>query len=322
LTALFLLFFLSSCAEAPSTLAPKGPGAAEIAFLWWLMFGLATFVFILVMALLLFALFRRRDQVEEEESSRRRDKWLVIAGGIVMPMVILAIVYFFAFRALASLAAPSEALIIEVIGRQWWWEVHYPNEIITTANEIHIPVGEPVEFRVTSADVIHSFWVPELHGKIDMIPGRTNSFWIEASQPGVYYGECAEFCGIQHTKMAFYVIAEPADQFGAWVEQQRQPAPEPADEVAQLGQEVFFERAECSRCHAIKGTSATSNLGPDLTHLASRQTLAAGIIPNTRGHLGGWIINPQNIKPGNLMPSTNLTGEELQALLVYLETLE
>jgi cytochrome c oxidase subunit 2 len=298
-------------------------GAAEIADLWWLLFGLASVIFIGVMGLLLYALFHPRRQDAELEASPGRDRLLVIVGGIVIPLIILLIIFGFTLRTMAALAATdtSDEVIVEIVGHQWWWEVNYPLQGVTTANEIHIPVGYPIELKVTSADVIHSFWVPELHGKIDLIPGQTNSFWLQADEPGVYYGECAEFCGLQHAKMALVVVAQPEEALVTWLEQQQQPATQVMDSTLVEGQQIFLGSA-CSQCHTINGTTATGDLGPDLTHLASRLTLAAGTLKNNQGNLAGWIINPQHLKPGNKMPPTNLTGPELQALLAYLESLE
>jgi cytochrome c oxidase subunit 2 len=318
-----IIFLLSGCAEAPSTLDPRGPGAELIAFLGWLMFGIATAVFVIVMGLLLYALFRPRAEQEEGRFKPVQLRWLIIIGGIIVPGIILLGVYGFALYAMTALAAPEEAdeLVIEVVGHQWWWEVNYPQEGFTTANELHIPTGRRVTLQLETQDVIHSFWVPELHGKIDMIPGQTNTFWLEADEPGTYMGICAEFCGTQHAKMLFVVVADPPEEFETWLAGQQQPAAEPDDPLQQQGQEIFFQ-LNCDECHAIEGTEAVGELGPDLTHLASRRTLAAGILPNTRGHLAGWITNPQNIKPGNLMPASMLDGEELHALLAYLENLE
>jgi cytochrome c oxidase subunit 2 len=225
-------------------------------------------------------------------------------------------------RSHIALAYPPTppALTIEVIGHMWWWEVRYPDHEVTTANEIYIPAGQPVNIRLTTNDVIHSFWVPELNGKIDMIPGKTNTLWLQAAEPGIYRGLCTEFCGLQHAKMQYLVIAVPPNAFAQWVEAQRQPAPAPTDETTRLGQQIFLGSA-CVYCHAIRGTNASGQLGPDLTHIASRRTLGAGILPNNRGTLGGWTINSQHIKPGNRMPPMNLSGAELQALLDYLATL-
>jgi cytochrome c oxidase subunit 2 len=306
----------------------------EAAGLWWLLFWLGSAVFVVVLGLLLFSLFRRKpaaalpepplpgSQIEEGDN-----RWIVLSG-IVVPAIILLVVYGFTLRSLAVLSTPEPAaLTIDVTGHQWWWEVRYPGSAddpesdIVTANEIHIPVGQPVEVRLTSADVIHSFWVPQLSGKLDANPGDMNILHLKASTEGVYRGQCTEFCGIQHANMGFLVIAEPPELFEAWLEQQRQPAVEPANEETERGEQVFLN-ASCGYCHTIRGTEATGELGPDLTHLGSRRTLAAVTIENTRGHLGGWIVDSQSIKPGNKMPPQPLPAADLQALLVYLESLK
>lgn len=318
----FGLISLNACANAPSTLAPQGPGAAEIASLWWLMFWLAMAVFIVVGGLLSYALFRPRSTPAVEEPSPKRDNFIVSGGGIAT-ILILVVVYLFTLRTMGLLAAAevSEDFVVQVVGHQWWWEIRYPDQTVVTANEIHIPVGQPVALHLTSEDVIHSFWVPELDGKIDMIPGRTNIFRLEADRAGEYYGVCAEFCGLQHAKMAFLVIAEPLEDFQRWLEQQQQPGPKLADPLAQAGQQLFAESA-CGQCHTVRGTEAAGRLGPDLTHFAGRRTLATGLLPNTPENLAEWIINPQAIKPGNLMPPTALIGSELQGLLAYLGQLK
>jgi cytochrome c oxidase subunit 2 len=317
---------LAGCAGSPSILEPRGPAAAEIANIWWLLLALGTAVFLAVLAFLLFSLFRRRRTLPDEATTNRTGTRIVVWAGLLAPAVILLVVYGLTIRGLRVLATPASAdeLTIHVVGRQWWWEVRYPQHGFETANEIHIPVGQPVQIVLSSPDVIHSFWVPELHGKLDMIPGQTNAYWLQADAPGEYVGECAEFCGIQHTKMAFAVVAEAQTEFTAWLEQQRQPAPGrplgPVENLALEGQQVF--QKSCMICHTVKGTQATGDLGPDLTHLASRRTLGAGILPNNTGNLAGWIVNPQHIKPGNLMPPSDLTSAELQALLAYLALLE
>jgi cytochrome c oxidase subunit 2 len=238
-----------------------------------------------------------------------------------MPVVVLVGVYALSLGTMRAIRGQgSDEVVIDVIGHQFWWEVRYPNQEIVTANEIHIPVGEPVALRLTSADVIHSFWVPELHGKLDLTPGLTTHLLLQADQPGEYRGQCAEFCGVQHARMGLLVIAGTRADFDAWVARQQLPAAPPTDEVAIAGQQVLLG-SSCVYCHTVAGTNATGTLGPDLTHLASRRTLAAATVPNTRGHLAGWIIDPQAIKPGNKMPPTNLSAEELLALLAYLETL-
>ena len=213
----------------------------------------------------------------------------------------------------------------DVTGHQWWWEVDYFDPVsqnrIKTANEIHVPVGRPVYFDMTSSDVIHSFWAPNLSGKKDLIPGHRTKTWFRADTAGIYRGQCAEFCGHQHAKMAFFIVAEPKAEFDKWVLAQRQPAAKPADSIQAKGEEIFLN-GTCSMCHNVTGTSAGSNVGPDLTHLASRFTIGAGALPNNRGNLAGWIMDPQSIKPGAKMPPNQLDGRSLQALLAYLENLK
>lgn len=313
---------LAACAGAPSMIEPKGPGAARIADLWWLLLGIGGLVFLAVMLFLLMALFRRRHQSDDAAGLHTGSR-IVLYAGIIGPAAILIGVFGFTVAALNALATPDidDPYTIHVIGRQWWWEVRYPHWQMETANEIHIPAGRPVRLQLSSDDVIHSFWVPELNGKLDLVPGQTNEFWLEADRPGIYRGFCAEFCGIQHAKMQFLIIAEPEETFTAWAEAQGRPAPEPAEPQAIEGRQVFLD-AGCMHCHTIAGTHATGDLGPDLTHLAGRRTLGAASVPNNRGNLGGWIADPQHIKPGALMPPTPLTGGELQALLDYLATLE
>jgi cytochrome c oxidase subunit 2 len=216
-------------------------------------------------------------------------------------------------------------ITVQVIGHQWWWEVQYPNTDasmwITTANEIHVPVGKPIVLLTSSRDVIHSFWAPNLQGKRDLIPGYQTAIWFQADKEGVYRGQCAEFCGAQHAHMAFYIVAEPMDKFQQWLLGQRDPAPEPSSEVTKHGRDVFLS-GTCIMCHTIRGTNAGSRVGPDLTHLASRSYIAAGTLPNNPGSLGGWISDPQSIKPGVRMPPNPLKSEDLQALVAYLQTLK
>lgn len=317
------VLLLNGCSNAPSILDPQGPAAARIADLWWLLFWMAMAVLVFVFAFLTLALFRRRPAEIDTQRAQRAGIRVIIWAGVVMPAIILAVVYVATLWTMRALATPviPEGLTIHVIGRLWWWEVQYPEQQFVTANEIHIPVGQPVRIVLSSPNVIHSFWVPELQGKMDLVPGEVNSMWIQADQAGIYWGECAEFCGTQHAKMNFLVIAQPAEEYQAWLQHQQQPATTPTDPLAQAGQQVFLN-ANCLYCHAIRGTEAVGNLGPDLTHLASRRTLGSAIQENTPGNLGGWIVGPQHIKPGNLMPQAELTSTELQALLAYLATLE
>jgi cytochrome c oxidase subunit 2 len=316
---------LSSCAGSPSTLDPHGADADRIAHLSWLMFGIATVVFVIVTVLLLIALLRkhRTDEKPPTHSTERRLLVSVVIGGGLIPAVVLLIVVALGILIEnASADASAGDVTIEVIGHRWWWEIHYPEQNIVTANELHIPAGKAVQVKLTSADVIHSFWVPQLHGKLDLIPGQTNTFTLESDQIGTFDGFCAEYCGLQHAHMAFRVIADSTDDFNIWLQNQSRPAPDPDVNQADLltGQQVFLG-SSCVYCHAIQGTNASGTLGPDLTHIASRQTLGAGALPNNRGNLAGWIINSQTTKPGNLMPPMDIDPSQLPALLDYLESL-
>jgi cytochrome c oxidase subunit 2 len=295
-----------------SVLDPQGPAAAAIAEIAWVVFAGGIAIFILVMALTAWALF----------APPPRRAWLarhgvVVAGGIAFPVVVLAslLVYTFLFR--DAVHGAEGALRIEVIGHQWWWRVRYLDAAggrdFETANEIRIPAGRPVELVLGSADVLHSFWVPNLAGKLDMVPGRVNRLRLQADRAGVYRGQCAEYCGGAHALMAFHVVAEDAGRFEEWRSQQRENAAAPHP--------LFLSR--CASCHTVRGTEARGTLGPDLTHLGSRISLGAGILPNNRDSLARWIVSSQHIKPGNLMPATDgLAPEELRDLVAYLEGLK
>lgn len=319
-----------ACAPSPSPFDTHGPNAFATSQLGDFMIAVATVVFTGVLVFLLLALFRRHQNRPFNRAAQddRGGIAVIIVGGIALPLLTLTILAVLTVRTLITLAAPPTpaALTVSVIGHQYWWEVRYPDVGVVTANEIHVPAGSPVNLEVTSTDVIHSFhsfWVPQLMGKLDTIPGQTNRSWFEADQPGTYRGQCAEFCGQQHAQMAFQVVADPPDQFTTWLTNQQQPAAEPSDPTAAAGEQAFA-RVGCITCHTIRtGQSPTGGtLGPDLTHLASRQTIAAGTLPNTRGSLGGWIANPQAIKPGNKMPILNIDSATLQSLIAYLETLQ
>jgi cytochrome c oxidase subunit 2 len=306
------------------SLDPQGPVAETIANLWWVMLALGAAIFLLVVVLLGVGLFRERKSAESESEAGERPfrSWLV-GGGIVLPVVALVIVLVATIIAMRDVGtgAPSGALRVEIVGHQWWWEIRYPDEGITTANELHIPVGRPIALQVTSGDVIHSFWVPRLAGKIDLLPEETNTLVMEANEPGEHRSECAEFCGLQHAQMALIVVAEPADRFASWVSDQRRPAAEPADVTAELGAQLVVD-GDCASCHAIRGTSADGNAGPDLTHFASRPTIGAGAVRNTSANLARWIENPHAIKDGVKMPAPELSDEQFDAVLAYLEMLE
>jgi cytochrome c oxidase subunit II len=305
-----------------AVLAPAGPHAGWVADLSWVMFTAGGLILLLVVVMTAIAMF---GPAGLRAAIGRRAT--VVIGGIAFPLVVLAALFIWVLGGSSALVtAGPPALRIEVVGERWWWRVHYLDAAgeaqLVTANEIRIPVGLPVEFRLRTADVIHSFWVPSLAGKLDMIPGRINSYVFSADKPGTYRGQCAEYCGEQHAKMAFYVVAMEQADFDAWYRSQSLPAREPALQSAQLGRELFDSNG-CGACHTVRGTGADGLLGPDLTHVGSRVSLAAGTLPNNRGTLAGWISSAQHLKPGNAMPSFDtLTGPELRSLAAYLESLK
>ena len=313
-----------------SALNLHGVQAARIEDLWWLMFWICSAMFVLVMVATGIAITRRRDPIGPPGpippgSRLRMTRVIAVAvGATVLVLFVLLIASVSTGRAIASLSEGGGPAI-KVTGHQWWWEVEYehptPSRIVKTANEIHIPVGRPIKLELSSQDVIHSFWVPNLHGKRDLIPGHANDLWIRADRPGVYRGQCAEFCGLQHAHMGLLVIAEPQERFDAWYGAQLQTSALPATPSQQHGRQLV-ESGPCALCHTIQGTQANGNLGPDLTHLASRRTIAAASLPNTRGNLGGWISDPQSLKPGNRMPPITMKSEDLQAMLDYLGSLK
>jgi cytochrome c oxidase subunit 2 len=226
---------------------------------------------------------------------------------------------------LAALTRPAPAaLVVEIVGQQYWWELHYREPggapIATTANELHLPQGRRVELHLRSTDVIHSFWVPGLQGKLDLVPGKTNVTWVQADRLGTFQGQCAEFCGLQHALMRLLAVVQPAAEFDAWLEAQRAPARPAADADTERAQQLFL--VHCAHCHTVRGTSAFfGHIGPDLTHLMSRRTLAAGTLANVKGNLGGWLADPQGHKPGNRMPRIALAPADFHALLDYLTSL-
>jgi cytochrome c oxidase subunit II len=314
-------------------LAPAGAQAARIADLWWILAGVCAGVFVLVMIALAIAVWRApRGRVEsggtiEDDPARdsraaRRVGFAVAVSALLLVALLAASVI--TDRALATLPL-QDAVNVSITGHQWWWDIRYddaePSRAFSTANELYVPVGRPVVATLTADDVIHSFWVPSLDGKKDLIPGRTSTIRFQADQPGRYRGICAEFCGWQHAHMYFEVIAVPQDQYDAWAEAQRKPAAEPADDAAKRGRDLFLS-GSCMMCHAIQGTTANAHHAPDLTHVASRTRLAAGTIDNTPENLAAWISDPQKIKPGVNMPANPIAHEDLQALVAYLQTLQ
>jgi cytochrome c oxidase subunit 2 len=314
---------LAGCDGVQSMLAPAGPGAASVAQVWWVMFAGALLVLGLVVVLALRAVYRHPEPRRSQPAGRLGDRFIVL-GGVLLPTLSLTALLVYGLTAGAPPAPPGQAepLRIEVVGHRWWWEVRYPGATpAVTANEIHIPVGRPVEVTLRSADVIHSFWVPRLAGKLDVIPGHDNVLSLRADEAGAFRGQCAEFCGAQHAHMAFWVVAEPAAQFAQWLERQRRPAREPVTAAERRGQQAFLA-GRCVECHTIRGTVADGHVGPDLTHVGGRRTLAAGTLPAGRANLARWIVDNQRIKPGNrMLDFSHLEPATTEAIATYLEGL-
>jgi cytochrome c oxidase subunit 2 len=313
---------LAGCGGVQSALDPAGAQAATIHRLGWIMIVAGALIFLCVLALTTWAIY----------APERSRAWLgsgamVIWGGIVFPVAALTALLLYGLAIAADIVgAPGEPpLRIEVIGERWWWRVHYLAEdggaAVISANEVRIPVGRPVEFILSSANVIHSFWAPALGGKLDMIPGRETRLVLEAERPGIYRGQCAEYCGEQHALMAFLVVAQEPENFARWLPANADPAPEPTNEAEERGQAIFSSFG-CGACHTIAGTEAAGIIGPDLTHVGGRLTLAAGTLPNNPRNMEKWIAGSQAIKPDNLMPSYSMLGpDDLAALAAYLESL-
>jgi cytochrome c oxidase subunit II len=305
----------------PSALRPASPQAAGLEGLWQLMLWTTTAVFVLVLAALAIALLRPKSP----EPRSRRTAEIVTAAAAVSTVILFVFLIATMHTARKSPNDPRPTdRIVQIIGHQWWWEVHYPGDRsdleVVTANEIHVPTGRAIWVDLSSDDVIHSFWAPALHGKTDLIPGHHNTQQFRVDRPGIFRGQCAEYCGYQHAHMAFRVVAEPQADFDRWLQAQRQAAPEPAGPLQERGRQVFLSRS-CVLCHSIRGTPAFATRAPDLTHLASRETIAAATLPNTPGSLAGWVANSQGVKPGNHMPPNALPAPDLIALLSYLESL-
>jgi cytochrome c oxidase subunit 2 len=322
LVLVLTLSVLAGCRGVQSALDPAGPDANRIYLLTLVMTVGGVLIFVGVTALLLYAIFAPPERRSWLGTSRT-----IVFGGLAFPILTLTALFPYGLTVLRNTDLPVPgALRIEVVGEQYWWRVRYSADggdpEFTTANEIRIPVGRPVSVSITSADVIHSFWIPNFGGKIDMIPGRINHLNFSVERPGTYRGVCAEYCGAQHARMAFDVLAVDSEEFAAWRRAQAAPAVAPVTPLLERGRELF-RQGGCGTCHAIRGTGAAGQLGPDLTHVGSRLTLGAGQFPNNTGTLGGWIANTQHLKPGVRMPSYGgFEGEDLRALAGYLESLK
>ena len=321
--ALLVPVVASGCSGVQSALDPAGPAARHLADLTWLLLIGAAAILAIVMLAAAYAVYRDPDKRWRVSSNA-----LIFGGGVLFPTVVLTALLAYGVWLTGALRASEagDALHLRVTAHMWWWEVHYPGsregELVATANEIRIPVGRPVSFTLSSPDVIHSFWVPALSGKIDVIPGRVTRLTFSAERPGVYRGQCAEFCGAQHALMAFHVVALEPEAFERWLEGERRPARAPASPGAQKGQDAFLAQA-CGKCHTVRGVVESSLAAPDLTHLASRRWIGAGTLPNTREGLVRWIAQGEAVKPGRAMPSfSHLDEATLGALAEYLSGLD
>jgi cytochrome c oxidase subunit 2 len=327
-----LLLLLCACSGRQNVLDVAADQSAASEGIWRLMLAVCGIMYLLVMGFLAWALWRARRARGEPEApaaghtAAERPMERGLAGWsalIVAGLLLLSIASFFADRSLANVG--PDPLQVKITANQWWWQVEYPgaipSESITTANELHLPAGRPARITLLANDVIHSFWVPNLSGKEDLVPGRVNMLTITPRRTGGFRGQCAEFCGLQHAKMALDVTVQDPKDFETWRHQQLTTPPPPTDPLAIAGEQVFLTKA-CVMCHTVGGTNAGGKTGPDLTHIASRPTIGAGTLPNNRGGLAAWIADPQGIKPGTNMPRVGLTGPELNAVVAYLETLK
>lgn len=316
-----LLLALSGCEGPQSTLSPAGQGAEDINRLFLWMAGGAAVIWLIVAGLCIYAVYLN------PQPHNRRQALFIIGGGVVFPSVVLGVLLSFGLALLPRLLAPAPegSTRIAVTGHQWWWQVRYETaerEPVELANEIHLPVGEPVEFLLESNDVIHAFWIPSLGGKMDMIPGRTTRLTLHPLRTGEFRGVCAEYCGGSHALMAFHVVVEEREDFDRWLAHQAEPARSPETPLMERGRELFFSSG-CGSCHTIRGTEANGRIGPDLTHVGSRQTLAAATLSNDLEELREWLAHPQAIKPEVIMPRFDmLTDPDLEALGAYLKGLD
>jgi cytochrome c oxidase subunit 2 len=315
----------AAAGDSQNILHPASKQGHAISLIWWVTFAGCTIGFGVIVVLLSLGWFRRNRDKLPFGGGDRAGTAMVVGLGVFVPILVLSALFvwsdLFVIKTTEAPAASSTRLSVKVIGHQWFWEVRYPGTDAVTANEIHIPVRTRVDVLGTTADVIHSFWVPELNRKADLIPGRVNRLLLDADRAGEYRGQCAEFCGLQHANMAMYVFAEPPAVFRRWLASEERPARKPATAVAREGARLFL-RLPCSGCHTIRGTSADGTVGPDLTHLATRTTLAALTLPNEPSDLTHWIENPQKYKPGSKMPGFALTDRQSAALVAYLDGLK
>jgi cytochrome c oxidase subunit II len=333
MTALLLVVALPAFAQEgtppqqPSALAPAGPNSAAIADVFNIVLIIATVVFVVVEGLIVFSAFRFRrkaqdtsEPVQVHGNTKAEIAWTILPALIVVTLFVLALQTMQTLNTPPA-AAAAEQMTVKVIGHRFWWEYQYPDLNITTATDLVIPTGRVVNLELSSVDVIHSFWIPQLNGKTDAFPNHVNKTWIQANTPGMYYGQCAELCGPSHANMRAVVIAKTPEEFDQWVKDQQAAVAQPADALAQQGQQVFLAGA-CIGCHTVEGTAAQGKVGPNLTHVASRTSIAGGTLTNTEGNIKRWLANPPAIKPDAVMPNLNLAQSDIDALTAYLQTLK
>lgn len=331
---------LAGCSSVESTFDAHGPAARSISHLEWFMTILFLVVTLIMWVLIAFAFYRRRGSLAEHEpiEAGGGQMWIAI-GGIAIPLIVLTVLFVLGLgllrdfpihgmHGMAHHTAMQQSMKPEilVVGHQWWWEIHYLNDDpslqFTTANELHLPSGRPVNIEVKTDDVMHSFWIPALHGKVDLIPGYTNYIRLEASQPGNYTGQCAEFCGAEHARMRLLAVVQEPDVYQDWLKEQREPAAEPQSPDAVAGEKIFLS-GPCSNCHQVRGTGAGGTVAPDLTHIGGRAMIAANSYTNNDAYLEAWVTHAQSLKPEALMPNlTQFSGEQLHDLVAYLRQLQ
>ncbi len=333
------LLCVAGCNDPQTTLRGHGLAAIRISHLSWLMTILFLIVSLIMWALIATAFYKRRGTLAEHApiDSEGGEIWVVI-GGLAIPFIVLTLLFVLGLSLLSDFpihgmrgpmtvsAAEAMKPEIRITGHQWWWQIDYlnadPSKAFTTANELHLPAGRPMYIEVVTKDVMHSLWIPALHGKVDMIPGLANYILIQSSQPGTYEGQCAEYCGEQHAHMRLLAVVQEPPQYEAWLQEQRQPAAEPATPEAIAGKNLFLS-SPCIACHQVRGTGAAGVLGPDLTHIGSRQLIGADSFPNNNAYLEAWVTNAQSLKPGCLMPDLpQFDGTQLLDLVAYLRQLK
>lgn len=325
LAVLLSAVLLGGCDNRATFLDPSGPAAKKESDIFWFILVVATVIFVIVTAVLIYSIIRYRERPDAPEPRQIHGNTQIEIIWTALPSLVLFGVLGFTIWTMANLAEPASASTMHVTarGHQWWWEFNYNDQspMVVTGDELHVPVGTVVHVDLRSDNVIHSFWVPDLVGKTDVIPGHNNSLWFTADRPGTYRGECAEYCGTQHANMDFIVVADPPAQFAAWLQGQEAAAMAPSTDAQTRGQQNFLHLG-CIACHSINGVSARANIGPNLTHFGSRQLIAGGVLSNTDQNLATWLRDTQTVKPGNDMVIPQLQQSQIDDLVAYLESLK